>query len=65
MSSDWTEVRGLVATLAEKILNSETELDSQALGNALYGLQSMNSIHAEVSNLKSFLNFIMKMRLKC
>ena len=56
MSSDWTEVRGLVDTLAEKILTSETELDSQALGNALYGLQSMNSIHAEVSNL--FLNFI-------
>ena len=35
MSSDWVEVRGLVKVLSEKIEQSETEMDSQALGNAL------------------------------
>ena len=41
MSTDVSEVRQLVDVLAEKVAKSETELDAQAIGNALYGLQSM------------------------
>lgn len=39
MTADVPEVRNLIGILAKKIKQSESEFDSQALSNALYGLQ--------------------------
>ena len=55
MNSDSLEVRALLAALSEKIEASSVTLDAQAVGNALFGLQRMNSNNAEAS---FFLNFI-------
>ena len=44
MSSEVAEVRGLVGALAKKLEESETELDAQAIANALYGMQSMRCV---------------------
>jgi hypothetical protein len=42
MSAESSEVRGLVAVLGEKVSTCGEPLSSQAVGNALYGLQCMN-----------------------
>ena len=48
MDSEHVEVRNLLAILAPKVAGCVVPLNSQATGNALYGLQSMSSEHDEV-----------------
>eukprot|EP01031_Cornospumella_fuschlensis_P027755 gene27755-33523_t len=56
MSANVPEVRTLVDTLATKIRQSDSELDTQAISNALYGLQSLSSDYPEVLSLLSSLS---------
>jgi hypothetical protein len=39
MSAESEQVRSLIKSIALKISSSESELDAQAMSNALYGLQ--------------------------
>jgi very-short-patch-repair endonuclease len=48
MSSDVQEVRYVLGALAPKIKGCREQFDAQAVGNALYGLQSMSSDAEEV-----------------
>jgi hypothetical protein len=51
MSSASPEVRMLLSVLTEKLNDSSAIMDSQAIGNALYGIQSMSSDAPEVRAL--------------
>jgi hypothetical protein len=51
MSSDCPEVRALLAELTPKVKGCREELNAQAVGNALYGLQGMSSDCPEVREL--------------
>jgi hypothetical protein len=51
MTCEHQEVRGLVATLAQKIEACPAELNCQALASSLYGLQGMSSQWPEVRAL--------------
>jgi hypothetical protein len=51
MTCEHPEVRGLVATLAQKIEACPAELNCQALASSLYGLQGMSSQWQEVRAL--------------
>jgi hypothetical protein len=55
MTCEHPEVRGLVATLAQKIEACPAELNCQALASSLYGLQGMSSQWPEVRALISAL----------
>jgi hypothetical protein len=55
MSSDSGEVRALLSALLPKVQSCRESLDSQAVGNALYGLQGMSSDSGEVRALLSAL----------
>ena len=48
---DSEEARQLVAALTPKVQHCREELDAQAVGNALYGLQQMGDSHVEVRQL--------------
>ena len=39
MKSDNAAVRSLLNTMADKLMLSPAELDGQAMGNSLYGMQ--------------------------
>jgi len=49
MSSEYEEVRYLLAVLTPKIANCQELLEAQNVGNALYGLRGMSSDHKEVT----------------
>lgn len=51
MNSDFPEVRSLVEALTPKIATVREDLNGQAVGNSLYGMQSMCSKEAEVRSL--------------
>ncbi len=51
MNSTNMEVRCLLNVFASKIESCNKPLDAQAVGNALYGLQIMNSDNLEVQYL--------------
>jgi outer membrane murein-binding lipoprotein Lpp len=51
MSSDVREVKDVLAALAPKVESCREELDAQAVGNAVYGLQSMSSDVREVKDV--------------
>jgi very-short-patch-repair endonuclease len=55
MSSDVQEVRDVLVALVPKIEGSREELSAQAVGNALYGLQSMSSDVQEVRDVLAVL----------
>lgn len=42
MGSDYKEVRALIAALTPKVASAREDLNGQALGNSLYGLQGEN-----------------------
>jgi hypothetical protein len=50
MCTNYKEVRRVIQALAMKISMTEVELNGQSIGNAIYGLQSMNSECEEVSD---------------
>ena len=56
MSSDHDEVRDVLSALAMKVDSCKEDLNAQALGNALYGLQRMSSDHVEVRDVLSALS---------
>ena len=43
MTTDCPELRSLLSAVGEKIDATQGKLDSQEIGNALYGLQALNS----------------------
>jgi hypothetical protein len=55
MSSDCSEVRDVLSSLAIKVRSCREDLDAQAMGNALYGLQGMSSDCSEVRDVLSSL----------
>ena len=55
LQSDSTEVRGLISVLGAKVKGWRDDLNAQAVGNALYGLQGMSSDSVEVRGLISVL----------
>jgi len=56
MSSDVPEVREILRVLSPKIGSCQEALDAQAVGNALYGLQSMSSDVPEVREILGLLS---------
>ena len=51
MNSEYLEVRDILLALAPKVKSCSEALDTQEVGNALYGLQGMNSEHSEVRDI--------------
>jgi hypothetical protein len=51
MTYDCPELRALLNALTGRIDATKGNMDSQEIGNALYGLQSMSSDFPEVRNL--------------
>jgi hypothetical protein len=48
MSSNSSEIRDLLSSLAIKVRSCKEELSAQGVGNALYGMQGMSSDCSEV-----------------
>ena len=51
MSSEYPEIRKMIAALTGRILTCQDMLKGQAIGNAVYGMKHMSSEYPEVRGL--------------